>query len=92
MKYGFMVFALVFVLKAALVSAYESRNPERDERRLHIELSPVPSQMQQDFDRYVQDLAEVARKDATPEERARKDDAAKERQPKALNPIALLRW
>jgi hypothetical protein len=92
MKYSYFVFALVFILKAAPVSAFELTNPAPEERRLHIELSPVPSQMQQDFDRYVQDLAEVARKDATPEERARKDDAAKERQPKALNPIALLRW
>jgi len=92
MKYGFFIFVLVLFLKAIPVSAFELRNPEREERDLRIELAPVPSQVQQNFDRYVENLAEVARKDATPEERARKDDAAKERQPKALNPIALLRW
>lgn len=92
MKYGYFVFALVFVLKAAPVAAFELKTPAPDERKLHIELSPVPSHVQQDFDRYVQDLAEAARKDATPEERARKDDAVKERQPKALNPVTLLRW
>lgn len=92
MKYSYFVFALVFVLKAAPAAAFELKTPEPEERKLRIELSPVPSQVQQDFDRYVEDLAEAARKDATPEARARKDDAIKERQPKALNPVALLRW
>lgn len=92
MKYGYFVFALVFVLKAAPVAGFELKSPEPEERKLQIELSPVPSRVQQDFDRYVQDLAEAARKDATPEERARKDDDAREHQPKVLNPVALLRW
>jgi len=92
MKYGSFIFALVLILKAIPVSAFELRNPERYERRLRIELEPVPSQVQQDFDRYVQDLAAAAQKDATPEERARKDDAAKERQAKVVNPMVLFSW
>jgi ribosome recycling factor len=92
MKYGFFVFALVLILKAIPASAFEVRNPERDERRLRIELEPVPSQVRQDFDKYVQDLAGAAQKDATPEERARKDDAARERQAKVVNPMVLFRW
>jgi hypothetical protein len=92
MKYGFFVFALVLVLKAIPVSAFEAKNPEREERRLRIELEPVPSHVRQDFDEYVQDLAAAAQKDATPEERARKDDAAKERQAKVVNPMVLFRW
>jgi hypothetical protein len=93
MKYGSFVFALVLVLKAIPASAFEVRNPERDEqRRLRIELEPVPSQVRQDFDKYVQDLAAAAQRDATPEERARKDDAAKERQAKVVNPMVLFRW
>jgi len=92
MKYGFFIFALVFILKATPVSAFEARTPERDERGLRIELEPVPSQVQQDFDRYVQDLTAAAQKDATPEERARKDDVAKERQAKVVNPMVLFRW
>jgi len=92
MKYGFVVFALVFILKALPVSAFELKTSKPEQRELHIELSPAPSQAQQDFDKYVQDVATAAQKDATPEERARKEDAAKERQPKVLNPIALFRW
>ena len=92
MRYGFFVFALVLILKAIPASAFEVKNPERDERRLRIELEPVPSQVRQDFDKYVQDLAAAAQKDATPEERARKDDAAKERQAKVVNPMVLFRW
>jgi ribosome recycling factor len=92
MKYGFFVFALVLILKAIPASAFEVKNPEADERRLRIELEPVPSQVRQDFDKYVQDLAAAAQRDATPEERARKDDAAKERQAKVVNPMVLFRW
>ncbi len=92
MKYGFFTFALIFTLKAIPVSAFELKNPERDEGRLRIELEPAPSEVQQNFDRYVQDLAAAAQKDATPEERARKDDAAQERQAKVVNPMVLFRW
>jgi hypothetical protein len=92
MKYGFFIFALVYVIESIPAAAFEARTPERDERHLRIELEPVPSQVQQDFDRYVQDLASASQKDATPEERARKDDAAKERQMKVVNPMVLFSW
>jgi hypothetical protein len=92
MKYGIFAFALVFILTAVPVSAYELRDPGRDEPRLHIELESVPSRVQQDFDRYVKELAAAARQDATPEGRARLEDAARERRLAVLNPIALLRW
>jgi len=92
MKYGFFTFALVLILTAASVSAFEGETGECHERRLLIDLEPHPSQVQKEFDRYVQDLAEAARKDATPEARARKEDAAEKQQLKVLNPIALLRW
>jgi len=92
MKYGFFIFAVVFFLKGIPVSAFELKDSERDERRLRIELEPVPSQRQQDFDRYVQDLAMAAQKDATPEERAHKIDAAKERQVKVVNPVVIFSW
>jgi hypothetical protein len=91
MKHNPIISALATILMATPGWAFELKNPEPDERRLGIELTPIPSQVQQNFDRYVQDLAAAARKDATPEERARKDDA-NERQPKVLNPVALLRW
>ncbi len=92
MQYGLFIFALFFSLKTIPVSPFELKNFERDERRLRIELDPVPSQAQQDFDKYVQELAAAAQKDATPEEKARKDDAARKRQAKVLNPIVLFRW
>lgn len=92
MRYGFLMFSLVFILDSASVSAFELKNPERKDGDLRIELSPSPSQVQKDFDRYVQELAAGAQKNATPEERARKDDAARDGQPKVYNPIALLRW
>jgi hypothetical protein len=92
MKYRHSIFALVLVLNAVPASAFETRNPQRDERRLRIELEEVPSTAQENMDRYVRDLAADAQKDASPEERARKEDAAKERQVKVVNPLPLFRW
>jgi hypothetical protein len=55
---------------------------------LKIELEPAASQVQENFDKYVQELAAAARRDAiSPPE---KPDRIKELQAKALNPI--LRW
>jgi hypothetical protein len=89
MKYGYLVVALAFVLKAAPLSAFELKNPER-EPRLKIELEAAPSQVQQDFDKYVQELAIAARRDVdSPQERK---DAIKELQTKAVNPIIVFRW
>jgi hypothetical protein len=92
MRYGFLIFSLVFILDCASVSAFEVKKPERKDGDLRIELSPSRSQVQKDFDRYAQELAAAAQKEATPEERARKDGATKDGQPKVYNPIALLRW
>jgi len=92
MKYGFFVFILVFVLRAVSTSAFELKKNERDERDLRIDLETIPSPVQHDFDKYVQDLAAAAQRDARPEERARKDEAAKDHQIKVVNPIVLFRW
>ena len=92
MNYRALIIALVFVLNAIPAWAFETRKPQRDEPRLRIELEAVPSAAQENMDRYVRDLAADAQKDATPEERARKDAAAKERQVKVINPLPVFRW
>jgi hypothetical protein len=92
MNYRYWALALALVLYANPSFAFESRNPERDDRRLKIELEMTPTPPQQDFEQYIQALAATARRDANPEERLRKLDADKERQAKALNPIVLFRW
>jgi hypothetical protein len=89
MKFGLRVFALVVTLQAAPAFAFELKNPEREERRLTIELE-APSQLQRDFDRYVQELAAAARRDVdSPPE---KKDTIKELQAKSVNPMVLFRW
>jgi len=92
MKYGIFVFILVFVLRAVSTSAFDLKNKERDERDLRIEIETIPSPVQHDFDKYIQDLADAAQRDARPEERARKEEAAKDLKIKVLNPIVLFRW
>ena len=89
MKYGFGAFALVVILQASPALAFELKNPEREERRLKIELE-AQSHLQQDFDRYAQELAAAARRDMdSPPE---KKDTIKELQAKSLNPVVLFRW
>jgi hypothetical protein len=92
MKYRIFPIVVFLIVTAIPVSAFELKHSPPDEQSLRVELEPVPDCGQQSFDRYVQDLAAAARKDSTPEERARKDDEAKAQQPKVLNPIALFRW
>jgi hypothetical protein len=92
MKYGIFVFILVFVFRAVSTSAFDLKNSERDDRDLRIEIETIPSPVQHDFDKYIQDLAAAAQRDARPEERARKEEAAKDHQIKVLNPIVLFRW
>jgi hypothetical protein len=92
MKYGISTLALVFILTAVPTFAFESRDSERTERRLRIELEAVPSPVQQNFDRYVDELAAAARRDALNGEQTRKQDEARNREAKALNPIVLFRW
>lgn len=89
MKFGLRVFALVVILQATPAFAFELKNPDREERRLKIELE-APSQLQRDFDRYVQELAAAARRDVdSPPE---KKDTIKELQAKSVNPVVLFRW
>jgi hypothetical protein len=92
MKYGIFIFILVFVFRAVSTSAFDLKNNQRDERDLRIEIETIPSPVQHDFDKYIQDLAAAAQRDASPEERARKEEAAKDHQIKVLNPIVLFRW
>jgi len=91
-NYRALIIALVFVLNAIPAWAFETRNPQRDGPRLHIELETRPTAAQENMDRYVRDLAAEAQKDASPEERARKQDTAKERQARVVNPLPLFRW
>jgi hypothetical protein len=89
MKVAHIAFLPVF-LWALPVSAFEVKNPQREEPRLKIELEAEPAQTQQDFDNYVRELAAAARRDVdTPPE---KKDKVKELQAKALNPVVLFRW
>jgi len=89
MKYGFRVFALVAILQALPAFAFELKNPEREEPRLKIDLE-APSQVQQDFDKYVREAAAAARRDVdSPPE---KKDRIKELQANAVNPVVLFRW
>jgi hypothetical protein len=92
MKYGISTFTLVFILTAVPTFAFESRNPERSERRLRLDLEALPSPVQQDFDRYINELAAAARRDAFYGEHARRQDEAREREAKALNPMVVFRW
>jgi len=91
MKYA-AILALVFILAAVPTFALESRHPEPSEPRLRLELEAMPSPVQQNFDRYVARLAAAARRDAFYGARARNQEEARERETKALNPIALFRW
>jgi len=90
MKYGFYAFVLVIILHALPAFAFELKNPEREDRRLKIELESAPSQVQRDFDKYVQELAAEARRDV--DSPPQKQDRMKELQANALNPIVLFRW
>ena len=92
MKYGFFVTILIIALNAIPTSAFELKNDEREERRLRIELEAIPSPVQQDFDKYIQDLAASAQRDARAEEQVQKEQATKNQQLKVVNPIVLFRW
>ena len=89
MKYQYPIFALVLVLNVWPASAFELKNPEREKPQLKIELEAGPS-VQQNFDKYVQELAAEARRDAVSP--PQKKDTIKELQAKSLNPVVLFRW
>jgi hypothetical protein len=89
MKVADVAFLLIFLMVLP-ASAFELKNPQREEPRLKIEIEAESTQVQKDFDNYVQELAATARRDAdSPPE---KKDRVKELQAKALNPAVLYRW
>ena len=92
MKYGLFAIILLLLLNAIPTSAFEVKNNEREERDLRIELEAIPAPVQQDFDKYIQDLAASAQRDTRAEEQARKEQAAKDYQRKVLNPMVLFSW
>jgi hypothetical protein len=92
MRYRVALLALLFVLRAIPALAFESRPAEAKERRLRLELEVTPSPLQRNFDRYIEELAAGARQDAFYGEQARKQEEARARERKVLNPIALFRW
>ncbi len=93
MKYGFYVLALVFSSqRSCRLSHLRLKNPEREESRLKIELDAVPSQVQRDFDRYVQDLAAEAQRDAVPRHAGKARRRRKSCKRKLVNPLVLFRW
>jgi hypothetical protein len=90
MKYRYATFALICALGAVPAAAFEVKDPNREKPQLKIELEPAPSQVQRDFDQYVQELARDAQRDAvSPPE---KKDRIKELQAEAVNPLVLFRW
>ena len=91
MKHGYFLIALILILEFSPAAALELWNPERDDRHLKIELETVPTPPHE-FERYIQELAAAAQKDASPQERQRQEDIAKNKQPKSMNPIILFRW
>ena len=91
MRYGYFAIALVLILNSP-ARAFETKDPQRDDRRLRIELEVVPMPPQQDFDQYVQELAASAQREAKEANAKREEDIAKSKELKTLNPLVLFRW
>jgi hypothetical protein len=91
MRYGFFATALVLILSAP-ASALDTKDIQRDERGLRIELEVVPAPEQKDFEQYVQELVASAQRDAREANTKRQEDIAKDKQLKTLNPLVLFRW
>jgi hypothetical protein len=89
---NYRYWALALVLYATPSFAFESRNPERDDRRLKIGLEMVPTPLQQDFEQYVQALAAASQREAKEADARREESIAKNNQVKTLNPLVLFRW
>jgi len=87
-----MVFALAVILEATSAQAFEMKDPQRDDRRLRVELEVVPTPPQQDFEQYVQELVASAQREAKESNSKREADAAKDKPLKTLNPMVLFRW
>jgi len=92
MKYSYLLFALAVILEATSAQAFEMKDPQREDRRLRVELEVVPTPPQQDFEQYVQELAASAQREAKESNSKREADAAKDKQLKTLNPLVLFRW
>jgi hypothetical protein len=91
MRYGYFAIALVLILNSP-TPAFETKDLERDDRGLRIELEVVPTPEQKDFEQYVQELVASAQRDAREGNTKREEDATKHKQPKPLNPLVLFRW
>jgi hypothetical protein len=91
MRFGYFVIALVLILSSPTL-AFETKDLERDDRSLRIELEVVPTPEQKDFEQYIQELVASAQRDAREANSKREEDAAKDKQPKTLNPLVLFRW
>ena len=92
MHYGYLLFGLVLILETTPARAFETKDPQRDDRRLRIELEVVPMPPQQDFDQYVQELAASAQREAKEANSKHEEDIAKSKERKTLNPLVLFRW
>lgn len=92
MRYGYFAIALVLILNSSPTVAFETKDLERHDRGLRIELEVVPMPEQKDFEQYIQELVASAQRDAREANSKREEDAAKDKQPKTLNPLVLFRW
>jgi hypothetical protein len=91
MRYGFFATAIVLILSAP-IAALDTKDVERDDRGLRIELEVVPTPEQKDFEQYVQELVASAQRDAREGNPKYEEGIAKKKQPKPLNPLVLFRW
>jgi len=92
MRSGYFAIALVVVLAAFPTLAFETKDLERVDRGLRIELEVVPTPQQKNFEQYVQELVASVQRDAREGNPKREEDLAKDKQPKTLNPLVLFRW
>ncbi|HEY2919973.1 MAG TPA: hypothetical protein VGK77_13385 [Candidatus Binatia bacterium] len=92
MKQGYFAIALALIFSSSPTLAFETKDPERDDRGLRIELEVVPTPVQKDFEEYVQDLVASAQRDKEEASSKREEEVAKNKQPKPLNPLVLFRW
>jgi hypothetical protein len=91
MRYGYFGIALVLILNSSTL-AFETKDLERDDRGLRIELEVVPTLQQKNFEQYIQELVASAQRDAREANLKREEDIAKDKQAKTLNPLVLFRW
>jgi hypothetical protein len=92
MSYRYFALAIVLTLGSSPAVAFETKDLERDDRGLRIELEVVPTPQQKDFEQYVQELVASVQRDAREGNLKREEDLAKDKQPKTLNPLVLFRW